>query len=410
MADDLDNLIRGAMKTLDGEVPSGYFEALPQRTLARLEDDQSMQTTSSEREPSTGVPPKPTDDSGLHDIRSLADTQKRRLARTSSQPAIDDDVLASTSASWRSIALPEPAKMISLPELAELPAKKIVIAKEKAAKAARAAEPVAAAAVVAPVAAPNKRTRTIALAGIGLAAAAGAVIFVAVQGGGSREVAQQADVDRAAPAGKVAAVAAAAQPAPPPAVVAAAPPVEQAPPPPPETAAVTPEPAPPPVAPSVGKHAPGKVVSPKTGGAATKFDIKPSAGEKPAAPVGKGGKAKDGNGDPSFDDLLKEAGVNENSKKPAAPKLEKKSLSGGDFKQGMSSVAARAQACYAGTQGTATVKLTISPSGHVDKVTVGGAFAGTPVGNCVAAAVQGASFPAWDGAPQSFNYSYLLSE
>ena len=45
MADDLDQLIRAAMKTLDEQVPSGYFEALPNRTLARLEG--SMQHGSS---------------------------------------------------------------------------------------------------------------------------------------------------------------------------------------------------------------------------------------------------------------------------------------------------------------------------------------------------------------------------
>ena len=46
MADDLDQLIRAAMKTLDDEVPSGYFEALPKQTLARLEGS-SMQHGSS---------------------------------------------------------------------------------------------------------------------------------------------------------------------------------------------------------------------------------------------------------------------------------------------------------------------------------------------------------------------------
>jgi hypothetical protein len=37
-------------------------------------------------------------------------------------------------------------------------------------------------------------------------------------------------------------------------------------------------------------------------------------------------------------------------------------------------------------------------------------FAGTPVAACVEAAVKSASFPPWDGGPQSFGYSYLLSE
>ena len=38
-----------------------------------------------------------------------------------------------------------------------------------------------------------------------------------------------------------------------------------------------------------------------------------------------------------------------------------------------------------------------------------GTFANTPVGACVVGAVKGASFPAWDGPPASFNYSYLLA-
>ena len=119
-------------------------------------------------------------------------------------------------------------------------------------------------------------------------------------------------------------------------------------------------------------------------------------------------KAKGEPGDPSFDELLKEAGVDQ--KKDNKPTLEKKSLSGQDFKTGMAAIAAKAQACYKGTQGTASVKLTIAPSGHVSKVAVGGLFAGKPEADCVVSAVKGASFPAWDGGPQSFGYSYLLSE
>src|SRR3954469_25527000 len=41
MSDDLDELdaaLRRAMAALDGEAPAGYFDALPGRTLARLDD------------------------------------------------------------------------------------------------------------------------------------------------------------------------------------------------------------------------------------------------------------------------------------------------------------------------------------------------------------------------------------
>ena len=43
-------------------------------------------------------------------------------------------------------------------------------------------------------------------------------------------------------------------------------------------------------------------------------------------------------------------------------------------------------------------------------ILVSGQFAGTPEGECVVNAVKGASFPAWDGGPQSFTYPILLSE
>jgi hypothetical protein len=90
--------------------------------------------------------------------------------------------------------------------------------------------------------------------------------------------------------------------------------------------------------------------------------------------------------------------------------LEKKSLTGDDFKKGMSSVAGKAKGCYKGTQGTAMVRLTVAPSGSVSKIAVSGEFAGKPEGACVESALKGASFPAWDGGPQSFTYSVLLSD
>ncbi len=122
---------------------------------------------------------------------------------------------------------------------------------------------------------------------------------------------------------------------------------------------------------------------------------KPEAGKKTGAGAGEGDK--------DFDALLKEAGVTE---KKAKPKLDKKELSGDDFKQGMAAVAAKAQACYKGTQGSANVKLVIAPSGEVSKISIKGVFAGTPEAACVEAAVKSAPFPPWDGGPQTFGYSY----
>src|SRR5262249_2213541 len=137
-----------------------------------------------------------------------------------------------------------------------------------------------------------------------------------------------------------------------------------------------------------------------------KDDAKPN-NPKPE-PTTKKPTAKGEPGDPSFDELLKEAGVDQ--KKNDKPKLDKKQLTSDDFKKGMAAINSKAQSCYKGTQGTASVRITISPSGAVAKVTVTGQFAGKPEADCVTAAVKGASFPAWDGGPQSFGYSYLLSE
>jgi len=106
--------------------------------------------------------------------------------------------------------------------------------------------------------------------------------------------------------------------------------------------------------------------------------------------------------------LLKEASVQD--KKNTKPKLDKKSLTGDDFKQGMSGVEDKAKACYKGTQGTALVKLTVGPTGKITKIAVAGDFAGKPEATCIAAALRGATFPPWDGGPQSFTYAVLLSD
>jgi len=48
----------------------------------------------------------------------------------------DDDAIASSTGSWKSIALPQPANIVSLPEIAELPSKEEVVAADKAARKA----------------------------------------------------------------------------------------------------------------------------------------------------------------------------------------------------------------------------------------------------------------------------------
>jgi hypothetical protein len=205
MPDDLDDKIRAAMKVLDEETPAGYFEAVPNQILARLEDG-SMQhgsgttdfrknadalmgppvvpedadTNPTPRVEASEVGPLPSkpavakpavvaavaaapaapaptettpstsatsmsaaadrdEDSGLHDIRNLAQSTKQRLSarRITQSPPTNDDVLASSSGSFAGIALPQPAKMVSLPDIEDLPSKQEVIAAQKAAAKAR---------------------------------------------------------------------------------------------------------------------------------------------------------------------------------------------------------------------------------------------------------------------------------
>jgi hypothetical protein len=390
----------------------------------------------STRTPIPGAPSAPTasgvpvveEDSGLHDIRSLAQTAKQRISskRESTHPPVsDDELLASSSASWKNLALPKPANMVSLPELDQLPSKAELKADQKAmAKAARAAavEPApelgSSSQPSRPTFAPqlaarakSNKTRNLAIAGMGLAAAAGIALFVTTQKqnaatptpSSDRSVASAQPIAATAPtvqhidepadtgaagSGAVAnpegSTASAGAPA-------GSPPAVDMPAPPPAKIAVK----------HMGKSSTVRAKAPAE--AISKTDTAPPA----AAPKPEATKEKKA-GDPSFDALLKEAGVNE--KKDTKPVLDRKELSGSDFKSGMAAISAKAQACFKGTQGTATVKLVIASSGHVSKVTVSGVFAGKPEADCVVSAVKSATFPAWDGGSQSMGYSYLLSE
>jgi len=424
MSDDLDDQIRRALKTLDSQVPSGYFEDLPSRTLGRLEQD--MQTTREGTEASAastsqpGMPAQREEDSGLHDIRSLASSQRMRIKRTSQNPILaDEDVLASSSAGWKAVALPEPAKVVSLPELRESQKKLELSAprpvEQKQAPATDRTQPVR-----------TKKSGSksvIAVVGLGLAAAAGVTLFVmnnqdasehatsapaAVASGRAEQVAQ-------APAPAAAAPTPAPAPAP-----TTTPTVESVP-------AIATDSAAAPAPPAAVAEAKADtsdrakvaVMTKKTKSkpeekpVATVSKAEPKAGKKAPDPAPAGGAVKGSGGEPAtggLDDLLKEAGVQQKQSPTDKPKPDKKSLDGSDIRSAMSAVQGKAQACYAGQQGTANVKLSVLPNGKVQKVTVTGVFAGTPVAACVAAAVKNATFPPWDGGPQSVSYSYLLSE
>lgn len=403
MTDDLDDLLRRTMTALDDQVPDGYFETLAARTLARLDD------------PAIGEPRD--DDSGLKDIRSLAlETKARLSSRRSSKDllAADDDRLASSSAGWKAVALPEPTRP------APPPAGDVVdeLARERAARAAQASVPIA---VVtgqdAPPRASASRRSILAVVGLGLAAAAGAVIFVS---SGDRAMPSVTHAERLRSSAQEAAKAA------PAGVTSAAGSAGQA-----DAADRGAEvgkqaiPNRPPVKPAAlddGAVHVGKKRPPGKGGAkgkgAGKLAKDPAPDDPPeenaadpAPPepaTGSGTPSGHDAAEPSLDKLLQEAGVHD--PKQGKPKLARKSLSGDDIKRGMVAVAPRAQACFAGTQGLAVVRLTVAPSGQVQAATVTGVFAGTPVAACVERAVRAATFPPWDGGPQSFGYDYLLSD
>src|ERR1044071_700962 len=78
--DDLDAVLRRTMASLDRQTPEGYFDALPARTLARLD------------EPAAG---EPLEAPKLDDVRELASETRARLS--AQRGALDDDVPVSSA-------------------------------------------------------------------------------------------------------------------------------------------------------------------------------------------------------------------------------------------------------------------------------------------------------------------------
>src|SRR5262245_22371229 len=146
--DELDDKLRDAMRALGDQTPARYFDELPGRIEARLEERMQSDPLAP-----TDLPVKATtvrsEDSGLHDIRELAHTTKRRISQRIPAVQIDDPMLSSSSSGLRAVALPEPARMVSLP-MTPMPS---APAAELAATGSTATATVASA----PVAAPRKR-------------------------------------------------------------------------------------------------------------------------------------------------------------------------------------------------------------------------------------------------------------
>ena len=486
MSDDLDQLIRRAASAHLALAPSSVLttpgvsgvddeDDLVARAMRRIDDPaylaqlapfdpEALMTSEPDHDPDSDHPTSAatkaaskaaaassgTDDSGLHDIRALAQNAKQRISRK--MPTVtdaDDGMWASQTGQLKAIALPEPARLIALPELPRTEDAELAraTAARIEARGASAATATAAADVTAFQAAQPRKRTGLWLGVAGVAAAAAVVVVVVAGGGGSKSksAGSEATTVASAPppppsAPSIETVAAAAAPGPAADSAATG-----------GTAAVATD--------SAAATAPARVeegrsgagsgsapdkrevakdpraagdVDPKAtravagagsaaGGAAAGKEPKPTTdpkvtgdktdpkGGKPGA--GSGAAAATGNGEKSIDDLLGDATPKGGG--DSTPKLEKKGLDGKDIKAGMAPLAGKAQACYDanGVAGHVKIKAVVDPSGKVIKVDATGEFAGTPTGSCVAAAVKaGASFPPWDGAPMTINYSYTLNE
>lgn len=91
-------------------------------------------------------------------------------------------------------------------------------------------------------------------------------------------------------------------------------------------------------------------------------------------------------------------------------KPKPKTLTADAFRQRMATLTDKLHPCYKGTVANVMVKMTIAPSGQVSKTTISPPFAGKPEGDCVDSIVKSVTFDAWDGRPQTYSFSFLLSD
>jgi hypothetical protein len=455
MTDEIDDMVRAAAKAHEGLASADYFEGLAARVLVRLERDESfasevsmMSDTPPSKDTSTSGSggdeahrPGPSDDSGLHDMKALAQTAKRRISRriTSQHDAYDESLLSSSHSGLRAVALPVSAQVVSLPEVPG--------ARPGSDSEATAAGATATGAAVTPIgaAAERKKRKAMWLVGGGLLAAAAAAVVI-VAGGGSKQDGDDASGPVAirgesAAAQTTGAAPACGAPALAPGAVgggeAMAPPAE-----PTEIAAADPSAAedraaagkleeklqdkeaakeargdgggsvaPPPT--DKPRKVDGKDVKPGGPGTPAADKVKKPGADKGAA----GDKPAPTTGDQTIDDLLNAASGG--AQKPTTGgggggevKPEKTSLDTKDIKAGMGAVAGKAQSCFDqhGVAGHVKIKATVDPSGKVTKADATGEFAGTPTGACVAGHVKGTSFASWTGAPMTINYGFTLQE
>lgn len=469
--DDIDAALRRAMAALDGEAPAGYFEALPARTLARLDDPAlgaALAAASGElpEEPAQplravqdlGPPPDDDDDddavysSQIMNAVELLEPAPRgarpRRDQASESSALMRGVEEAADGDARGEVGAEPAfassvRVRAVPvdadgELGD-PGDARVAGPDLGVTAARSRipglpVPAAGVAVRSPGAAASateadrgrrRRRMRAAIAGIGAigiaavammylragdraprntrsgapagprealrsapsAASPGAGAGSSLAGGSAASgdpVARQDTVTSAKPAAAGSGAASGSSVTPPEVTTGSGP-------------------APGPVSEPGGKlgelvKRPGKGRPPAKGGGKPEVPLAPGT-------AGKGAAKQAGVDVPRSD----ESEVPSKKVKSPRPRPDRTSLSSDDIERAMTAIAGQARACVAGTGATASLRLTVAPSGRIAQVAVTGPLAGMPAGTCLERAVQAATFPPWSGAAQSFDYSYSLS-
>ncbi len=436
----LDDQIREAFTALDESVPEGYHETFPSRIDQMLEvqamapdtpeksgDKARGEATSSEV--SKDAKAGPTENTGLHDIKAMARTTKERISRrVTTQSDVEESLLVSSSTGLKAVVLPEPGK------------DKPKYDTETEATHAREAEEEA------------HRGLPLWLYGAVGVVAVAAVVFFVIRGRGGEEEEKVAALEPASAEAADTDGVDTETPGTEEPVVARLDPSaiqddeggDEA-----EASADdsdTPEPSVTPISPET---AGGAAASPTETAAAPEkpaatsdnksdkhhrsthsrerdhakketADKKPAAKTEPKPADAPPPKEKSSSEPRSLEDILdnemgpvaepsKAGGTKAAAKKKVPTKTE---LSGTDIRKGMRSVLARVQACYTQYKksGTVKVSVTVSNDGSVAEAFAVGGFKGSPTGTCVATAVKSAKFPAWDGRPKSFKYSYLLAD
>jgi hypothetical protein len=162
---------------------------------------------------------------------------------------------------------------------------------------------------------------------------------------------------------------------------------------------------------------------------AEELGLPPEEGSPPAGGAapgpGAGNEAKPGGGDVSLDDMLDEVAGKKPPPPPPPPdspdspksedekkkeKPEKKELDRREVTRALEEVRGAVEKCHDVERftGVVTVKFAVAPSGQVSSSVATGAHARSRTGSCVAAAVKQARFEAFEGSPISFTLPFRL--